>query len=84
MAVSENLKITDMRFLHFFLGFEIMHTKDGIFFSQRKYTRDINKFLMVDCRPISTPFSPGDQDTRPSNEVVSSLGSRAISWSNKR
>ena len=43
--------------LKHFLGFEINQVKEGLFLCQQKYTRDLlQKFGMVDCKPISTPM----------------------------
>ncbi|XP_048137760.1 uncharacterized mitochondrial protein AtMg00810-like [Rhodamnia argentea] len=43
--------------LKHFLGLEIDRTKEGLFLCQQKYARDLlEKFRMLDCKPISTPL----------------------------
>jgi hypothetical protein len=44
--------------LHYFLGIEVFHAKEGIYLSQKKYTIDILKHVgMLSCKPTSTPLS---------------------------
>ena len=39
------------------MGIEIVHTKEGIWLSQRQYALDmLSKYGMVDCKPISMPL----------------------------
>jgi hypothetical protein len=54
-------KISMMRVITFFLGFQIKQVKDGTFISQTKYTRDIlKKFGMDKVKPIKTPMDTND------------------------
>jgi hypothetical protein len=47
--------------LTFFLGFQVKQIREGIFISQKKYTKDLLKRFKIDeCKPIKTPM--------PSNE----------------
>ena len=44
--------------LCYFLGIEIVHTKEGIWVSQRQYALDmLSKYGMVDYKPISIPLN---------------------------
>ncbi|GAA0159893.1 hypothetical protein LIER_38940 [Lithospermum erythrorhizon] len=44
--------------LNFFLGLQVKQMKDGIFISQRKFTKElIKKFDIVDGKVISTPMA---------------------------
>ncbi|MCO5549284.1 hypothetical protein L7F22_002752 [Adiantum nelumboides] len=63
-AMETRFEMTDLGLLHYFLGFEIFQTPEGIFFSQQKYARSIlERFQMTDCRPIGTPLEPGESIT---------------------
>lgn len=51
--------MTDLGLLHYFLGFEVWQTPQGIFLSQHKYCLEILKrFGMLNSRPISSPMDP--------------------------
>jgi hypothetical protein len=44
--------------LTFFLGIQVMQTKQGTFVHQAKYTKDLmKKFKMVELKPVFTPMS---------------------------
>lgn len=45
--------------LQHFLGLEVERTKEGLFLCQQKYAKDLlEKFGMLDCKPVSTPIEP--------------------------
>ena len=47
----------DLGELRYFLGIEIVRTKEGIWLSQRQYALDmLSKYGMADCKPISMPL----------------------------
>jgi hypothetical protein len=62
--VKTNLKkkfeMTDLGFLHYFLGLQVLQTNEGIFLSQSKYACDLlHHFHMDDCKPSPSPFQSG-------------------------
>jgi hypothetical protein len=62
--VKTNLKkqfeMTDLGFLHYFLGLQILQTNEGIFLSWFKYACDLpHLFHMDDCKPTPSPFQFG-------------------------
>lgn len=55
--LERNFEITDMGFLHYFLGIEFMHTNEGIYMSQHKYVMHmLKRFNMLECKPLTTPM----------------------------
>jgi hypothetical protein len=62
--VKTNLKkkfeMTDLGYLHYFLGLQVLQTKEGIFLSQSKYACDLlHHFHMEDSKPSPSPFQSG-------------------------
>ena len=50
-------EMSDLGLLHYFLGIEVSHSEDGLFISQKKYTRSLlERFNMKDCKLIDTPM----------------------------
>ena len=57
--MKSEFDITDLGILHYFLGFEFMHTQKGIFLHQRKYTGEVLKrFNMENCNIVTVPVMP--------------------------
>jgi hypothetical protein len=55
--MSKEFEMSMIGELTFFLGFQVKQMKEGIFISQKKYTKDLLKrFKMDDCKPIKTPM----------------------------
>ena len=49
--------MSDLGHLHYFLGLQVLQTKEGIFLSQSKYACDLlHRFHMEDCKPTPSPF----------------------------
>ena len=47
----------DLGHLHYFLGLQVLQTKEGIFLSQSKYACDLlRRFHMEDCKPTASPI----------------------------
>ena len=50
----------DLRYLHYFLGLQVLQTNEGIFLSQCKYACDLLRhFHMDDCKLAPSPFQSG-------------------------
>ena len=47
----------DLGYLHYFLGLQVLQSKEGISLSQSKYACDLlRRFHIDDCKPAPTPF----------------------------
>jgi hypothetical protein len=62
--VKTNLKkkfeMTNLGFLHYFLGLQVLQTNEGFFLSQSKYACDLLcRFHMDDCKPTPSPLQSG-------------------------
>ena len=54
--------MSDLGLLHYFLGFQFLHTKDGIFVSQEKYALDLlKKFNMLNYKSFATPMNANEK-----------------------
>lgn len=53
----KQFEMTDMGFLHFYLGLQIYQQYNRILISQSKYVLEIlKKFGMIECKSVSTPI----------------------------
>eukprot|EP00253_Pinus_taeda_P017407 PITA_17407 len=62
--VKSNLKkkfeMTDLGLLHYFLGLQVLQSKEGIYLSHYKYVSDLlYHFHMEDCKPTPSLFQSG-------------------------
>ena len=49
--------MTDLGYVHYYLGIEVTQHPKFIFFSQKKYIGDLlNKFGMAECNLLTTPM----------------------------
>lgn len=56
--LGARLSLKDMGLLHFFLGVEIIQTRQGLFLSHHKYIHDfLTNTNMSGARQVSTPLS---------------------------
>ena len=56
-SLKKNFDMLDLGHLHYFLGLQVLQTKEGIFLSQSKYACDLLRFFhMEDCKPAPSPF----------------------------
>jgi hypothetical protein len=59
-SLKNKFEMTDLGFLHYFLGLQVLQTNEGIFLSQSKYACDLLRhFHMDDCKPTPSPFQFG-------------------------
>ncbi|RDX79163.1 hypothetical protein CR513_40444, partial [Mucuna pruriens] len=67
--MKSEFDMTDLGILHYFLGFQFMHTQKGIFLHQRKYTGEVLKcFNMENCNTTSVPVMPNLKLTKELDE----------------
>ncbi|XP_027774298.1 uncharacterized protein LOC114077999 [Solanum pennellii] len=53
-------EMSDLGFMKYFLGLEVLQFSDEIFICHHKYISDyLKRFKMQDCKPVSTPISTG-------------------------
>jgi hypothetical protein len=83
--VKTNLKkkfeMTNLGYLHYFLGLQVLKTKEGIFISQYKYVGDLLcHFHMKDSKPTPSSFQYGVKlaTTSTSPEVDATLYRRLV------
>jgi hypothetical protein len=56
-SLKKKFEMTDLGFLHYFLGLQVLQTNERIFLSQSKYACDLLRhFHMDDCKPTPSPF----------------------------
>jgi hypothetical protein len=56
-TLRKKFEMTDLGFLYYFLGLQVLQTKEGIFISHSKYACDLLRcFHMEDSKPTPSPF----------------------------
>jgi hypothetical protein len=56
--LGQKFSLKDLGPLHFFLGVEVIPTKEGLFLTQHKYIRDmLSKTSMAGAKDVTTPLS---------------------------
>eukprot|EP00253_Pinus_taeda_P020080 PITA_20080 len=59
-SLKKKFEMTDLGHLHYFLGLQVLQSKEGISLSQSKYACDLlRNFHMEDCKPAPSPFQSG-------------------------
>eukprot|EP00253_Pinus_taeda_P022965 PITA_22965 len=59
-SLKNKFEMTDLVHLHYFLGLQVLQSKEGISLSQSKYACDLLRhFHMEDCKPAPSPFQSG-------------------------
>eukprot|EP00253_Pinus_taeda_P033296 PITA_33296 len=59
-SLKKKFEMTDLGHLHYFLGLQVLQSKEGFSLSQSKYACDILRhFHMEDCKPAPSPFQSG-------------------------
>jgi hypothetical protein len=57
---KKKFEMTNLGFMHYFLGLQFLQTNEGIFLSQYMYACDLLcHFHMDDCKPTPSPFHSG-------------------------
>lgn len=55
--MMSTFEMRDLGLRHYFLEIEVCQEEEGIFISQKKYTKDmLSKFKMLGCKSIATPL----------------------------
>jgi len=55
--LQKKFEMTDLGHLHYFLGLQVLQTKQGIYLSKTKYACDLLRhFHMEDCKLAPSPF----------------------------
>ena len=55
--LKKGFEMTDLGYVHYYLGIEVTQHLKSIFLSQKKYIGDLlNKFGMTECNPLTTPM----------------------------
>ena len=61
-CMMSEFEMTDLEFLHYFLGMEIIQNSNGIFLCQEKYAKDLLKrFHMSTCKPVNTSINSNNK-----------------------
>eukprot|EP00253_Pinus_taeda_P009498 PITA_09498 len=80
--LGKTFEMTDLGYVHYYLGIEVTQHPKSIFISQKKYIGDLlNRFGMTECNPLTTPMEQnlklasieGKEFDYPPEKVVSSL-----------
>eukprot|EP00253_Pinus_taeda_P019127 PITA_19127 len=59
-SLKKKFEMTDLGHLHYFLGLQVLQSKEGISLSQYKYACDLLRhFHMEDCKPAPSTFQSG-------------------------
>jgi hypothetical protein len=75
-SLKKKFEMTNLSFLHYYLGLQVLQTKEGNLLSQSKYACDLHRhFHMEDCKPTPSPFQSRVKlvATYTSLEVVATL-----------
>eukprot|EP00253_Pinus_taeda_P003828 PITA_03828 len=55
--LGKSFEMTDLGYVHYYLGIEVTQHPKSIFLSQKKYIGDLlNRFGMTECNPFTTPM----------------------------
>eukprot|EP00253_Pinus_taeda_P020570 PITA_20570 len=55
--LGKSFEMTDLGYVHYYLGIEVTQHPKCIFLSQKKYIGDLlNRFGMTECNPLTTPM----------------------------
>jgi hypothetical protein len=60
--LNKEFALKDLDNLHYFLGIEVVRTKEALLMRQERYALDIlQQVNMTCCKAVSTPMVPGEK-----------------------
>eukprot|EP00253_Pinus_taeda_P026389 PITA_26389 len=88
-SLKKKFEMTDLGHLHYFLGLQVLQSKEGISLSQTNYACDILRHFHMEDSPLLVGFTDsdwaGDPDDRKSTAGYAfTLGSGPITWACKK
>eukprot|EP00253_Pinus_taeda_P023470 PITA_23470 len=92
-SLKKKFEMTDLGHLHYFLGLQVLQSKEGIFLSQSKYACDILRLFshgrFAKATPLLVGFTDSDwagdpDDLKSTAGYVFTLGSGPITWACKK
>lgn len=59
-SMMDELEMSNLGNMHYFIGLEVVQSNDGIFIFQKKYAREfLGRFKMQKCNPTNTQVEFG-------------------------
>jgi histone deacetylase 1/2 len=72
-SLSSDFAVKDLGKLHYFLGIEVTHSRNGLALSQMKYSQDLlRRAGMLQCSPVTTPMSSTEKISAFEHTMLSS------------
>ena len=72
-SMKEEFDMSDLGYMKYFLGVEVVQSSVGIFISQKKYAKEtLERFGMEYCKPVKNPIVPGSRLTKDGGTEIDS------------